>query len=144
MIIFQLTRNPINVAVLRALLLDSGSGGFVSFEGWVRNRHLGRQVLRLEYEAYETLAISEGQRILEKLRVEFGLSGIMCIHRTGILEVGEVAVCVAAAAEHRRECFEAVSQAMSIIKQKVPIWKRELYADGGDAWVQCDHDTAVA
>ncbi len=140
MSIFQITRDPIDLASLRSTLLDSGSGGFVSFEGWIRNRHNGREVLRLEYEAYDKLALTEGSRILAELRNQFGLSGIACIHRVGLLEVGEVAVCVAAAAEHRRECFEAVSLAMSSIKRRVPIWKHEFYADGGDAWVQCDHD----
>ena len=136
---FALTNLPIDVNVLRDCLLDPTCGGFVSFEGRVRNHHHGSEVVKLEYEAYPKLALSEGNRILATLKKDYGLSDILCVHRTGELQVGEVAVWLGAIGVHRRECFEAVSQAMSLIKKTVPIWKHEWYADGSDAWVRCNH-----
>jgi molybdopterin synthase catalytic subunit len=137
-----LTVDPIETESLRLLLEDPACGSFVSFEGRVRNHHNGSKVLRLEYEAYPRLAISEGNRILNGLKSEFGLGGILCVHRTGALNVGEIAVWVGAVSPHRREGFEAVSKAMSLIKHRVPIWKHEFYLDGGEAWVHCSHGSA--
>lgn len=136
---FRLTDRPIDIAALQAGLDDPACGAFVSFEGRVRNHHQGASVLRLEYEAYPELAITEGNRILEALKAEHGLAAIHCVHRVGVLRIGEAAVWVGAIAAHRRECFEAVSGAMSRIKHRLPIWKHEFYADGGDAWVLCAH-----
>ncbi len=139
MTIFELTVDPIDTVSLRERLDDPACGGFVSFEGRVRNHHQGSKVIRLEYEAYPKLAITEGNQILQGLKLEYALGGILCVHRTGSLEVGEIAVWVGAIAAHRQECFNAVSKAMSLIKQRVPIWKREFYADGSEAWVCCSH-----
>lgn len=136
---FYLTDRPIDVQAARDRLTDPGCGGFVSFEGRVRNHHHGSLVVKLEYEAYPKLALSEGDRILAALKAEFRLSDILCVHRTGELQVGEIAVWLGAIGVHRQECFAAVSQAMSLIKQTVPIWKHEWYADGRDAWVRCSH-----
>jgi molybdopterin synthase catalytic subunit len=136
---FQLTPDPIDIVALRNSLIDPACGAFVAFEGRVRNHHHGADVLRLEYEVYSKLAIKEGNRILESLRTEFALTDIRCMHRYGALQVGEIAVWVAAISAHREESFAAVSKAMTQIKQRVPIWKREYYADGSEAWVHCSH-----
>jgi molybdopterin synthase catalytic subunit len=134
---FRLTRDPIDGAAWQALLSDPGCGAFVCFEGRVRNHHQGRQVKSLEYEAYERLALQEGKRILESVRHEYGLQGILCVHRTGRLGIGETAIWLGAASAHREEAFAAVAAAMNAIKTSVPIWKREHYLDGEPAWVLC-------
>ncbi|MEO6096047.1 MAG: molybdenum cofactor biosynthesis protein MoaE [Fibrobacteria bacterium] len=137
---FRLTEAPIEIRAMRDTLSNPACGGFVSFEGRVRNHHQGSEVVKLEYEAYPKLAISEGNRILAALKQKYGLSGILCVHRTGELSVGEIAVWIGAIGVHRRECFAAVSEAMSLIKESVPIWKHEWYANGDDEWVRCSHE----
>ncbi len=136
---FSLTSQPIDIQKLRAQVENPACGGFVSFEGRVRNRHNGVEVLRMEYEVYPKLALTEGNRILKQIKEEFGLGAIQCVHRYGPLQIGDIAVWVAAIAPHRGECFEAVAKAMSQIKHRLPIWKHEFYVDGTDAWVQCSH-----
>lgn len=89
---FELAAAPFRVAPLRARLLCARAGGYASFEGRVRDHHDGRQVLGLRYEAYEALAISEGRRIVTEAAARFPLTGVLCVHRTGELAVGELAV----------------------------------------------------
>lgn len=136
---FRLTTDPMDTGALRDAMEDRACGAFVAFEGRVRDHHEGRNVLRLEYEAYPKLALSEGNSILTEMKKKFGLARIECVHRTGSLEIGEVAIWVGAISAHRGECFLAVAQAMDRIKHTVPIWKHEYYLDGSDAWVHCTH-----
>lgn len=116
---------------------DPACGGLVAFEGRVRNHDQGRAVTGLHYEAYEALALSEGQRILDEARVRFAPARVAAAHRCGTLEVGEVAVVVVAAAPHRQEAFLACRWIIDQIKERLPIWKRELFTDGTSAWVAC-------
>ena len=139
---FRLTLEPIDPHGLRDVLNDPSCGGFVAFEGRVRNHHEGLEVLRLEYEVYPKLAVSEGNRILEEVKTEIGITRILCVHRTGPLEIGDIAVWVGAISPHRGECFQAVAKAMDRIKHRVPIWKHEYYRDGTEAWVHCSHPAA--
>ncbi len=136
---FRLTKDPIDIVAQRNSLIDPSCGAFVAFEGRVRNHHHGADVLGLEYEAYPKLAIKEGNRILDAIQHQFALTDIICVHRYGSLEAGEVVVWVGAISAHREESFAAVSKAMTEIKHRVPIWKWEYYADGSEAWVHCSH-----
>jgi sulfur-carrier protein adenylyltransferase/sulfurtransferase len=111
------------------------AGGFVVFEGRVRNRNEGRPVLRLEYEAFGPLAEKEGQRVVEEALQRFEVEGVRCEHRVGLLELGEVAVRVEVAAAHRDAAFAACRYVIDEIKKRVPIWKKEHYADGASEWV---------
>ncbi len=140
---FRLTVEPIDTFALRNSLVDPVCGAFVAFEGRVRNHHNGLDVLRLEYEVYPKLAIKEGNRILDAIQHQFALTDIICVHRYGALEVGDVVVWVGAISAHREEGFAAVSKAMTEIKHHVPIWKREYYADGSEAWVHCSHGHGI-
>jgi len=119
------------------VLPPPGAGATVTFEGIVRDHNEGRKVLRLEYSAYPRLAQSEVERILDEAVQEFGLLRADCVHRIGPLEIGECAVKVWVAAAHRREAFAGCAYIMDQIKSRVPIWKRELYADGDCQWVGC-------
>lgn len=133
---FTLTDNPL---VLPDLQLDARAGGVVTFSGHVRDLNNGKLVTAIDYEAYPQLAEAEGNVILEEARAEFGLQAARAIHRVGHLKVGERAVWVYAAAMHRREAFLAAEYIIHAIKHRVPIWKKEYYADGSTEWVRCGH-----
>ena len=104
---FQLTSSPIDPALVQKQVLDPAAGGFCSFEGWVRDHHEGRPVTRLEYEAYAELAEKEGNRIMEEAMQRFEIMHAACVHRTGPLEIGEMAVVVCVSSAHRDAAFEA-------------------------------------
>ncbi len=105
----------------------------------MRDNNEGKPVLRLEYTAYEKLAEREGTRIVLDAVARFGLLAAACVHRIGTLEIGETAVKVWAAAAHRGAAFAACSFIIDEVKASVPIWKRESYGDGQQAWVRCQH-----
>jgi molybdopterin synthase catalytic subunit len=135
---FAFSHQPIDGTVLRAGLIDRGCGGFVSFEGWVRDHNEGQPVQRLEYEAFEALGVKEGERILAEARARFGVARIACVHRLGSLQLGEVAVWVGAASAHRDEAFRACRFVIDEVKHRVPVWKKEHYASGDSGWVNCE------
>ena len=136
--VMQLCTVPIRPDELRDRLLDPAAGGYVSFEGWIRNENEGHTVLRLEYEAYEPLAVTEGERVIAEARQRWPLRQAACVHRTGLLEIGECAVWVGVAAAHRDEAFAACRYIIDQVKVRLPIWKKEHYADGHSGWVNCE------
>ena len=136
---FEFTHRPIDAAALTAALADPSAGGFASFEGWVRDHNDGRPVARLEYEAFEELALHEGDRIVAEAIRRHGALRAHCRHRLGALEVGDLAVWVGVASAHRAEAFAACRQIIDEIKHHVPIWKKEHYVDGVSGWVNCAH-----
>ncbi len=129
---------------LRARLGDAAAGAYCSFEGWVRNHNEGRRVLRLEYEVYEPVAISEGQRILDEARAKFPVLHAHCVHRSGMLEIGDCAVWVGVSAAHRDAAFEAARYVIDAVKVRLPIWKKEYYVNGDSGWVNCERCAAHA
>ena len=136
---FDLSGAPVDLDALRALLQNPGSGGFCTFEGWVRDSNEGRAVDGLDYEAYEDLARAEGDLIIEEAIARYGVTDVRCVHRTGALNVGDLAVWVGVAAAHRDEAFRACRYIIDEIKHRLPIWKKEHYLDGDTAWVACTH-----
>lgn len=132
---FRLSDKPFDVAALRAELLDARVGGYASFEGWVRDHHDGRAVTGLRYEAYAVLAEQEGERVLDEARERFAILDVRCVHRTGDLAIGELAVWVGVAAAHRDAAFAACRFVIDEVKARVPIWKHERYADGDAGWL---------
>lgn len=141
---FALDTNALVPADLTRTLVNRSAGGFVSFEGWVRDHNEGRDVTRLEYEAYVSMAEKEGARILGETQARFDIVGLACVHRIGLLEIGELAVWVGAAAAHRGPAFEACQYVINQVKVRVPIWKKEYYSDGDSGWVNCAHCAAHA
>ena len=128
---FELTDRPI-VAVA---LSGPHDGAQVVFEGIVRDHNEGRPVVALEYEAMPSVAAKEGERITSEAKERFGATEVHCIHRTGPLQIGDVAVRVTVAAPHRGAAFEACQYVIDEVKRRVPIWKREVFADGAVSWV---------
>jgi molybdopterin synthase catalytic subunit len=135
---FRFSRATIDVAALRAALADPACGGYAAFEGWVRDSHEGQSVRRLEYEAYESLAVREAERIVAEAVARFGVSHAACAHRVGDLAVGELAVWVGVSAPHRDEAFRACRYIIDEIKHRLPIWKKEHYLNGDSGWVNCE------
>jgi molybdopterin synthase catalytic subunit len=132
---FRLSETPFDTATLRAGLLDARVGGYASFEGWVRDHNDGRAVHGLRYEAYAALAQREGEAILDEALAEFGILDAACVHRTGDLAIGELAVWVGVTAAHRDAAFAACRYVIDEVKSRVPIWKHERYADGDTGWL---------
>jgi adenylyltransferase/sulfurtransferase len=110
----------------------------------VRDHNDGRRVRRLEYEAFEALAIKEGSRIVQQAIEQFGVYRAACVHRVGDLAIGELAVWVGVSAAHRQEAFAACRYIIDEVKHRVPIWKKEHYEDGDSGWVNCERCAEVA
>ena len=139
---FSFTRERINESELRKQLQDPAAGGYASFEGWVRNHNEGLPVRHLEYEAFEPLAIKEGERIVAEAIKRFGIEHAACVHRIGDLAIGEMAVWVGVSARHRAEAFAACRYIIDEVKHRVPIWKKEHYENGDSGWVNCERCAA--
>jgi len=135
---FRFVRVPIDVSALRGALADPACGGYAAFEGWVRDHNEGQRVRHLEYEAYEPLAVREAERIVEEAVARFGIAHAACAHRVGDLRIGELAVWVGVSATHRDEAFRACRYIIDEIKHRLPIWKKEHYANGDSGWVNCE------
>lgn len=125
---------PIDVAAVLAAVESPGDGGVVLFLGRVRDEARGRAVRQLDYEAYGGMARAELEALAREARAAHGAGRVALVHRTGRLAVGEVAVAIAVSAPHRAAAFEACAWLIDALKQRVPIWKKEWYADGA-AWV---------
>ena len=136
---FSLSSQAVDTAPLHQALQHPGSGGFCAFEGWVRNSNEGREVDGLDYEAYAELAEAEGERILGEAIARYGVTDARCVHRTGRLKVGDLAVWVGVSAAHRDEAFRACRYIIDEIKHRLPIWKKEHYLSGESDWVACTH-----
>jgi molybdopterin synthase catalytic subunit len=139
---FRFTLRAIDTAAARRELQDLGAGGYVSFEGWVRDHNEGQEVARLEYEAFQELAVKEGGRILAEALLRFPVKHAMCIHRVGSLDLGDMAVWVGVSSAHRGEAFDACRFIIDEVKQRVPIWKKEHYRSGDSGWVNCERCAA--
>ena len=135
---FRFSAEPFEPAAARASLADPEAGGYASFEGWVRNHNEGLAVTRLEYEAFEALAVKEGERIIAEARGRFPILDAACVHRVGSLAVGDLAVWVGVSAHHRDEAFAACRYIIDEVKHRVPIWKKEHYVNGDTGWVNCE------
>jgi molybdopterin synthase catalytic subunit len=129
-----LTAEPINILELLESVATPDCGGVATFLGTVRNRHAGREVVGLEYSAYEEMAEGECARLVAETEARWPVS-VRLKHRLGRLELGEVAVAIVVAGGHRDEAFAGCRHLIEEIKSRVPIWKREFYADGSVAWV---------
>jgi molybdopterin synthase catalytic subunit len=128
--VVRLVREPIAREELIRRLARGVDGAVVVFEGIVRNQTRGRETLFLDYEAYEEMALSEMQRLAAEAQARFAIDGVGMVHRLGRLEVGEASVVIVVTSAHRAAAFEACRWLIDTLKQTVPVWKRETFADG--------------
>ena len=135
---FRFTSAAIEVPSAAQELRDGAAGGYVTFEGWVRDHNEGLAVRRLEYEAFMELAVKEGDRIVAEAMQRFPVLHALCIHRVGSLDIGDLAVWVGVSSAHRGEAFDACRFIIDEVKHRVPIWKKEHYVNGDSGWVNCE------
>ncbi len=134
---FELTTDPIDITNVARRVVLPECGATVTLDGYVRQFTKGRETLYLEYEAYEPMALKEMQKLIEAAKAEFEISNVGIVHRTGKLEIGETSVVISVAAPHRKAAFSACEWLIKELKRTVPIWKKEVYADG-EEWVEGD------
>ena len=126
---------PIDVAALLAEVASDAHGATALFVGTVRDVNDGRAVLGIEYTAYRAMAERELAAIVAEACARFGTDAVVAVHRVGTLALGEASVAIAAAHPHRAPAFDAARHVIEQIKVRVPVWKREHYADGTREWV---------
>jgi molybdopterin synthase catalytic subunit len=128
--IYQLVREPIDMAALAGHVRAPEDGAIVTFDGFVRNQSHNRPTLYLDYEAYESMALVKMREIGDQLHEKYRIHRVAMIHRLGRLEIGETSVFIAVSAPHRAASFEACRFAIDTLKRTVPIWKKEYFEDG--------------
>jgi molybdopterin synthase catalytic subunit len=126
--------DPLSADELYEAVSDPEAGGIVTFVGTVRRHDAGRSVTQLAYDAHPT-AIDVLRQVAEKVAADVPVLAVAVEHRVGVLEIGDIAVVVAVAAEHRGEAFTAAQRLIDDLKSTVPIWKRQDFTDGGQEWV---------
>ena len=132
--LLALRDTPIDPAEVTAAVDDVAAGGVVAFTGLVRDNDGGRAVTELEYVAHPD-AEAALRMVADRVGADLPVRALAAVHRVGVLQVGDVAVVVAAAAAHRGEAFEAARRLIDDLKSTVPIWKRQVFADGTQEWV---------
>ena len=127
---FELVREAIDAEALVRHVRAGQDGAIVTFDGFVRNESHGRETSYLEYEAYESMALSKMKEIAAQIHEKFAIHRVVIVHRLGRLEIGETSVFIAVSAPHRGAAFDACRFAIDTLKRTVPIWKKEYFADG--------------
>ena len=131
---FRLTHGPVNLTSVVVEVVDDGAGAIATFLGTVRANSRGRDVIALEYEAYEEMAEEVMAAIAGDLQSRYELCKVAMAHRLGRVEVGETSVAIAVSAPHRQDALAACADAIEALKSQVPLWKKELYV-GGEEWI---------
>ena len=133
----ELKNEPIDISDVARRVVPPECGATVTLDGYVRRFTKGRETLHLFYEAYEPMALKEMQKLIEQAKRDFEISNVGIVHRLGRLEIGETSVVISVAAPHRKAAFGACEWLIRELKRTVPIWKKEVYADG-EEWVEGD------
>jgi len=131
---FRLVDGPIDVSAVLAEVDSDSAGAVASFVGTVRARSRDRDVLYLQYEAYEGMAEEVMAQLAGVLKVKYDLTEVAMTHRVGRVDVGEASVTIAVSAPHRQDALAACAEAIDTLKHTVPLWKKEVY-EGGEEWV---------
>jgi molybdopterin synthase catalytic subunit len=132
--LYEITEAPLSMDALTGIVAQNTSGAVASFLGIVREFARGRQVLYLEYDAYPEMAVGKMREIGDEIRRRWAADRIAMVHRVGRLGIGEASVAIAVSAPHRREALQACAYAIERLKEIVPIWKKEVWADGSE-WI---------
>lgn len=136
---FCLTDQSIEPTTLRQQLLSLSAGAYCSYEGWARDHNEGKAVTELHYSGYAQLAPAIAQTILQEAKDKFHFEEAAVVHRIGALTTGDIAVWVGVTAHHRGDTFLACRYIIDNVKHRLPIWKKEVYADGSQAWIESNH-----
>ncbi len=139
---YELTTEPLNVGEIARRIVPENCGAIVTLDGFVRRWTKGRETLFLEYEAYQPMALKEMEKLGAAVREKFDIAHIGIVHRLGKLDIGETSVVISVAAPHRRAAFEACEWLIVELKRTVPIWKKEIYADG-ETWIAGEQSEKV-
>ena len=136
----EITEQQLDREKITNLVRRDSNGAVVTFLGNTRDNFEGKDVIRLEYEAYVKMAVKKLEEIRQEMMQEFGIEDIAIAHRIGVVDIGETSLVVAVASPHRTEAFQACHKVVDRVKEIVPIWKKEVYTDGS-RWVACeDHE----
>src|ERR1044072_1157961 len=133
---FELTTEPIGVGGVDGRVAAPGCGATVTLDGYTREWTKGKHTLSLVYEAYDSMALTEMQRLGVEAHKRFDIAHLGIVHRTGRLEIGETSVVIAASAPHRQAAFQACEWTIKELKRTVPIWKKEVFENGEEEWVE--------
>ena len=131
---FRLTEGPVNLTSVVVAVVDEQAGAIATFLGTVRAQSRGREVIALEYEAYEEMAEDVMAEIAAEVDERYDLCKVAITHRLGRVEVGETSVAIAVSAPHRQDALAACADVIETLKARVPLWKKELY-EGGEEWI---------
>jgi molybdopterin synthase catalytic subunit/molybdopterin converting factor small subunit len=131
---FRLTEGPVNLTSVVVEVVDERAGAIATFLGTVRAQSRGREVIALEYEAYEEMAEDVMAQIATEVNERYDLCKVAISHRVGRVEVGETSVAIAVSAPHRHDALAACKDVIDTLKERVPLWKKELYEDG-EEWI---------
>lgn len=139
----KITEKPIDVQKVIDTASSLGAGAVNVFVGTVRNTAHGKNVLWLEYEAYEAMVVAEIKKIIDEATNRWDLLGWAVSHRVGTLKPGEVTLAIAVSTPHRQDAFEACSFILDNVKERTPIWKKEVFEDG-EGWISASAVGAMA
>ncbi|OUU79711.1 MAG: hypothetical protein CBC38_04355 [Gammaproteobacteria bacterium TMED78] len=137
--IFKIVKSKINIVSLSKSMQLNSAGAYVSFEGWIRDHNDDKKVKALHYESEESIANNEGLRIIQEASSKFSISSAKSQHRVGDLKIGDCAVWVGVTADHRADAFKACCYIIDELKERLPIWKKELYSDLSSSWINSDN-----
>jgi molybdopterin synthase catalytic subunit len=132
----EVTDRPLDLAVLEAIVTDARAGAVVTFSGNVRDHDHGREVVSLNYEGHPT-ADAVLRDVAEQIAAEHDVVALAVAHRIGGLAIGDAALIAVVSAAHRGEAFRACAALVDLTKEKLPVWKHQVFADGTDEWVNC-------
>jgi molybdopterin synthase catalytic subunit len=136
---FKIVDGPLEGLDLESAVRTEADGAVIVFRGVARRFSRGRDVVHLEYEAYPEMAEKVMAQIGDEMKARWPITAVAMVHRTGVLSIGQASVAIAVAAPHRGEAFEATQYAIDRLKEIVPIWKKEVWADGSQ-WIGWEHE----
>ena len=131
----DLTEHPIEVGEHEGLVADAAAGAVVSFAGVVRNHDGGKDVVRLEYSAHPSASQTLADVVAEVAAGAEGVRAVAVSHRVGDLRIGDAALVAAVAADHRAAAFQTCARLVDAVKERLPVWKHQVFADGSEEWV---------
>lgn len=131
----EITTDSLDIGAIARRVVPVNCGAIVTLDGFVRQFTKGRETEYLVYEGYEPMALKEMAKLVDAAKSQFEIENVGIVHRLGKLEIGETSVVISVASPHRRAAFEACEWLIKELKRTVPIWKKEVYADG-ETWIE--------